>query len=77
MISYNRRIIHNYTIGEITECGLQTSLDSKADTIPPNEIILNVTSLTNAVQLDWEIGTATSWTIWRSEVSGKLGDKIN
>jgi len=38
--------------------------------------ILNVTSLTNAVQLNWEVGTATSWTIWRSEVKGDLGTKL-
>jgi hypothetical protein len=65
---------HNHVIGEIT--GLQTELDSKADIIPPNEIILNATTLTNAVQLDWEIGTATSWAIYRSEISGKLGEKL-
>jgi predicted Rdx family selenoprotein len=47
-----------------------------APLILPNEIVLNVTNLTNSVQLDWEIGTATSWTIWRSEVNGKLGEKL-
>jgi hypothetical protein len=47
-----------------------------APLIAPNEIVLNVTNLTNSVQLNWEIGTATSWTIWRSEVKGTLGEKL-
>ena len=44
--------------------------------IKPSELILEVTNLTNAVQLDWEVGTGASWAIYRSEVSGKLGEKL-
>ena len=44
--------------------------------ITPSKPILNVTNLTNAVQLDWEVGTGTSWAIYRSEVQNVLGTKI-
>ena len=47
-----------------------------APLILPNDIVLNATSLTNAVQLNWEVGTATSWAIWRSEVKNTLGTKL-
>jgi hypothetical protein len=67
-------IAHFHEITDVV--GLQNALDAKVNVIPPNDLILNVTSLTNAVQLDWEVGTATSWTIWRSEISGKLGEKL-
>ena len=67
--------IHNHIIGEIT--GLQDALDLKVDkVVAPIKPILNVTSLTNAVQLNWDMGTATSWAIWRSEVKDELGTKL-
>lgn len=66
-------IIHNHAIGDIT--GLQDALDLKVDKeIAP--IKLNVTTLTNAVQLNWEVGTYSSFAIWRSDVKGNIGEKL-
>jgi hypothetical protein len=44
--------------------------------ITPIKPILNATSLTNAVQLNWESEVGTSWAIYRSEISGALGEKL-
>jgi hypothetical protein len=44
--------------------------------ITPIKPILSVTNLTNAVQLNWESEIGTSWAIYRSEISGALGEKL-
>ena len=67
-------LAHFHEVADVV--GLQNALDAKEDKIPPNEIVLEVTNLTNAVQLDWEVGTASSWAIYRSEVKNKLGEKL-
>jgi hypothetical protein len=44
--------------------------------VPIDKPILNVTTLTNAIKLDWDVGTGASWTIWRSDVKGSTGEKL-
>lgn len=43
----------------------------------PTKPIVNVTSLTNSVRLDWAITkNTTSWNIYRSTIEGTLGEKV-
>ena len=43
----------------------------------PSKPKVEITSLTNAVRLDWPVTrNTTSWNIYRSEVAGTLGEKV-
>jgi hypothetical protein len=44
--------------------------------VAPEKPLVETTTLTNAVRLDWEVGDALSWSVYRSDTKGKLGTLI-
>jgi hypothetical protein len=68
--------IDNIFLGE--QQILNVYLGDKILTKNPTKPLVQVTSLTNSVRLDWPVTeNTTSWNIYRSEVKGTLGEKMS